>query len=1535
MMPHRRRLALSRPAAVQTAAVLLLVALASAGARADDRSLLEPTQKNPYVMIVLDTSGSMHQEIACTATDVANGFCSQECDSGDCLPRMMGDDPDSKIYVAKQSIYDIMATHPNINFGFAHFDQGGVFVAWKYWWYTTLSASTIKLTSGLFFPEAGQQELFGQQAWSCNGNGQTPAPYNNVGCVSTQPAHLDNTWEWTRARRWPKLGDANNTAGSYFFTESSTTSTPTYKVTYTPVGGQTLGSATIQVAVAVVKCNNSACSSTTNMGSQTMTWTLPSQTIYWDPPVALNGTNQPDASGNGGAYYGSPNGNAFEVNESSYLLNIDQNNDNNDPWSTSALCVTAGTCDMQQATTADPSGRTPANTFSLGDVIPLDWNSNQQLRIQQRMAPNLIGGATTPDFGIADYLADHPLAGETALRIANTAQRPLLPEGGTPTGHALMGVFNWLTGDNWPTTALPASPKTFGPNAAGSWIGTASAATGDPFFSCKPAYVLILTDGLASSDDGNWNLDHTVCPTYYNWINGQSIATSNPPGFACCAVEALRSITYGASNTSWPVRTYVIGLGLTSTSVGGYNNTLQCMADIGGTGNRHFFQGTTYSVAGQPAGYPASDPPPATFCTSAHPCDGPGPLLPQSKADILAALQNILNKIQSETTSFASAAVPSLQSNIANESILSSFTPLNQPVWPGRLDAYVNPIPLSSQSVILPNGSSINENLPDPTVSCNISPAGSPVPSGTQACHLWNAGDQVLAQGLNGLDTAGTDPTKRRVYYAPQTPIKPGELRLNLQMPNLTTGTAYLYDLENALGLCGTGYTFYPPTSEGCTENGGSATVECTGTPVPGTVFCPTGQTATPPSQAASTQQAITWTESIKSFINTTTNQPVQYLLGDIFHSNPMVLGQPADSLLFTGNVNGYQTFSAAQQFRRKVVYVGSNDGQLHAFDAGTVKLGTESGSAAWVFGAGTGNEIFSFVPRAVMPTLNSLATQAQPPINGGSETFMVDGSVDLAEGYFDATGGTNPVWHSLVIGGLREGGREVYALDVTQPDQLINEKQPPSPTSQTQITVQMPDPNAATWLPNCINANASCGQLPYPTPLWEFTDSCKVVSTCSGSNCQMQPCDEDPAPTSGNPQPGYQQPDLGQTWSVPSAGRVRICTSTASPCPSFQDKWVVIFGGGMDPANNNSQGNYLYMLDMATGAVIYKRQLNGSVPSQVAAIDTGLDGYIDTLYVGTTAGHLYKVDLTQPAPIVAISGLGNRVSTSYWQPFEIFNTGGRQMYYPPAVFYDATLNEFGLAWGTGNRQDLWKSDATTGRVYVMMDVNLTSSTSGLPFTASNLQAINLDTSGNLPATTDLLDSTPASGMQPGYYFELDAGERVLTQPFVLSGVLIFNSYQPLAATGTGGLCVDSGNTRVAVVNLLNGNSISSLTGEVSTSGSNPAGSIAANNKSYIVNNVLGVNITTTLNPSTLPTPGNSSPDSPQSGAGTGTDTSAKCDQSQPYVQAMISAIEKLSPSNCRFSNASISVTLWQHTGSPSCAAAVPVCIIEKNWKEF
>ena len=66
--------------------------------------------------------------------------------------------------------------------------------------------------------------------------------------------------------------------------------------------------------------------------------------------------------------------------------------------------------------------------------------------------------------------------------------------------------------------------------------------------------------------------------------------------------------------------------------------------------------------------------------------------------------------------------------------------------------------------------------------------------------------------------------------------------------------------------------------------------------------------------------------------------------LGDIYHSQLLVVGPPSAETSFSGinqeayfrSVNGYQTWRDSLSKRKEVIYAGSNSGILHAFDAET-----------------------------------------------------------------------------------------------------------------------------------------------------------------------------------------------------------------------------------------------------------------------------------------------------------------------------------------------------------------------------------------------------------------------------------------------------------------------------------------------------------------------------------------------------------------------------------------------------------------------
>jgi len=129
-----------------------------------------------------------------------------------------------------------------------------------------------------------------------------------------------------------------------------------------------------------------------------------------------------------------------------------------------------------------------------------------------------------------------------------------------------------------------------------------------------------------------------------------------------------------------------------------------------------------------------------------------------------------------------------------------------------------------------------------------------------------------------------------------------------------------------------------------------------------------------------------------------------QHILGDIINSSPVYVGAP----LFSYTDTGYAAFKTAQATRTAVVYAGSNDGMLHAFNATT------------------GSELWAFIPTAVLPNLYKLADSSYAT----RHTYFVDGAPVVGDVYDSATSS----WKTILVGGLNSGGNAYYALDITNP---------------------------------------------------------------------------------------------------------------------------------------------------------------------------------------------------------------------------------------------------------------------------------------------------------------------------------------------------------------------------------------------------------------------------------------------------------------------------------------------------------------------
>ncbi len=147
--------------------------------------------------------------------------------------------------------------------------------------------------------------------------------------------------------------------------------------------------------------------------------------------------------------------------------------------------------------------------------------------------------------------------------------------------------------------------------------------------------------------------------------------------------------------------------------------------------------------------------------------------------------------------------------------------------------------------------------------------------------------------------------------------------------------------------------------------------------------------------------------------------------LGDFVHSTPVYVGKPPyfgrNSSTFPGSfpdnvADLYNTFKSDNANRQGVVYVGGNDGMLHAFNADT------------------GEEIFAYVPNLVFGNLSELTKPSY------SHRFYVDLTPSVNDIFMTKKGESSKSWNSVLIGGLGHGGKGYYALNITDPSSFNSE---------------------------------------------------------------------------------------------------------------------------------------------------------------------------------------------------------------------------------------------------------------------------------------------------------------------------------------------------------------------------------------------------------------------------------------------------------------------------------------------------------------
>ncbi|PKO47237.1 MAG: hypothetical protein CVU29_03520 [Betaproteobacteria bacterium HGW-Betaproteobacteria-22] len=133
-----------------------------------------------------------------------------------------------------------------------------------------------------------------------------------------------------------------------------------------------------------------------------------------------------------------------------------------------------------------------------------------------------------------------------------------------------------------------------------------------------------------------------------------------------------------------------------------------------------------------------------------------------------------------------------------------------------------------------------------------------------------------------------------------------------------------------------------------------------------------------------------------------------QAVMGDAVDSKPAFIGKPT----FSYTDPGYDTFKTDNVGRAKTVYMGANDGMLHAFDADTLE------------------ERWAYVPSMVIPNMWKLADTGY----ANKHSYYVNGDPIISDVCVSGCTGAGAVWKTILVAGLGGGGRGYFALDITNP---------------------------------------------------------------------------------------------------------------------------------------------------------------------------------------------------------------------------------------------------------------------------------------------------------------------------------------------------------------------------------------------------------------------------------------------------------------------------------------------------------------------
>lgn len=480
---------------------------------------------------------------------------------------------------------------------------------------------------------------------------------------------------------------------------------------------------------------------------------------------------------------------------------------------------------------------------------------------------------------------------------------------------------------------------------------------------------------------------------------------------------------------------------------------------------------------------------------------------------------------------------------------------------------------------------------------------------------------------------------------------------------------------------------------------------------------------------------------------DTNTTEKRNWILGDILHSKPLVI-----------NYASY-TFTSANEsdcsVNKTMIYVGANDGMLHAFK-------DCDGSEAWAF---IPPDMLQYL-KNLMDTSHSYFVDASPSV------YIYDADKD---GNIESGDGDKVI---MIFGERRGGGVDT------------------APTTGKYYALDVTDPAAPVYLWSKGNTDADYSEM---AETWSEVRLGKIKIGTSAKIVAFIGAGYDNANEDGRYGSTLTFPGTGTVTSTATGyGNVTTSGSASALNPKGRGIFVVeiatLNNGVPDFTNSGAKvWGYTYGAAAGTGSnYVTDPNMTFSIPSDVSAIDTDGNAFVDRLYVGDTGGNLWRFDVGS----TAVSG---------WTGKKIFNlnTGsstsasmGKKIFYRPVV----TL-EYGYATifvGTGDREHPLNWGNYADRLYALKDrgQSVAKTEADLVDVTTNVLQQTSDAT-NITSTLTNLDSASKYGWfirltefntSTGATTSGNSGEKSLSSPFLYNKVVYFTTFEP-NTTGTPDPC--------------------------------------------------------------------------------------------------------------------------------------------------